>query len=116
MAKKRSAPQPVVEVPAATYDDAESLVPAGSAPAMPEPVEAAPEAAPPEPPVVPHLEWFRTLDAAKVFVEGAVYHLAPGSLVSQATHDLEQLRASGVRLEPCERIQRSLDAYGETGR
>jgi hypothetical protein len=117
MAKKRTQPvEAEAEVPLATYDDSESLIPEGSAPTMPAEAEPIPDRQPEEPPVVPHHDWFRTTTPGRVFVDGVVCHLAVGSLVSEATHDLERLRASGVRLEPCERIQRNLDAYGETGR
>lgn len=114
MAKKRAEKPVVVEVPPATYDDAESLVPAGAAPSMPVAPEAPPEAPPEADPVVPHHEWFRTLSPGRVFVDGCVAVLAPGSLVSEATHDLAALRAAGVAMEPCDRIQRPLDAYGES--
>lgn len=113
MAKKRAVKEPVPEVPPATYEDSESLIPAGSAPEMPSAPEPEVEAAPAEPPVVPHLDWYRTRTPGRIFVDGTVAHLAIGSLVSSATHDLDALRSSGVVLEPCDRIQRPLDAYGE---
>lgn len=116
MAKKRADKQVVElqEVPPATYEDNESLIPGGSQPAMPTPPEPPAEAAPAIEPVVAHPEWFRTINAGKVFSDGAVFHLAAGSLVSETTHNLSALRESGIAMEPADRLHRNLDAYGES--
>jgi hypothetical protein len=94
MSKKKSDPAPET---AALDDDV------APEPSAPEPDEVAPE---PEPASVAAVaapapvEYYRVKAFAKYCVNGSVYSLAEGAVISSAHYDLADVRAQGVPLEP----------------
>lgn len=106
------APQaPVAPVPpespqeAAAPETDESPTEAAPAPEASQSAEAAPETA-------TSLQHYRVVEDSKWAKGGILYKLAAGTVVSKRTHDLAQLRAQRVHLEPCGALARPTDSYG----
>lgn len=111
-------PEPAEDAPPAATPEAHASAPEEPAEAADQDVpmalrSEAQEAPPcaselPEPPA-----WFRTTNAGRIYADGAVVHVAAGSCVSAATHDLAALAAAGIGMQPVAAPVVARDAYGE---
>lgn len=73
------------------------------APKAPEPKETPKAPAPAAPPLkAAEVEYFRVTRTAVYVLDGMVTTLHAGSIISAATHNLEEARLQGVPYEPCE--------------
>jgi hypothetical protein len=110
MAKKKPRAEDTLEAP----PDEELLESMRETP--PEPVFMAPVvvAPPPPTPKAPSssVQHFKVARQAVFVVNGNVITLHAGSIVSSATHNVEELRGQGVPLDPCDAPSAGLDAYG----
>lgn len=71
-------------------------------------VEAAKEA----PPEAPARQHYKVMQTARLAINGRIFKLNQGSVISEATHDIKAARAQGVVLEECDPYTAPVDAYG----